>query len=116
MILPLTVIFPLDGGPAIPICNTLCSPTWSRDGRYLYLQIPDKSGQNSKARTVAIPIPAGETLPHVPPEAVHDPTKWTKVPGVNIIEHTDVAPSPSPSVYAYIKPSVHANLYRIPLR
>ena len=114
--LPLTLILPLDGSPAIPVCNNLCEPTWSPDGRYLYLQIPDKSGQNSSARTAAVPIPPGETLPRVPPETVHDPAEWAKVPGVKIVEQTDIAPGLSPSTYAYIKPSVHANLFRIPLR
>jgi eukaryotic-like serine/threonine-protein kinase len=114
--LPPTLILPLDGSQAIPICNNSCSPTWSPDGRYLYLQIPDKSGQNLNARTVAIPIPAGASLPRLPPEAVRDPAVWAKVPGVKIVEHTNIAPSLTPSTYAYIKPSVHANLYRIPLR
>ena len=114
--LPVTFILPLDGSPAIPICDSLCQPTWSPDGRYLYLEIADKSGQNQHAATAAIQIPPGETVPHVPPEAVHDTIQWAKVPGVKIIQDTGIAPGPNPSTYAYIKPSVHANLFRIPLR
>jgi len=106
----------LDGRIAIPICNTRCSPVWSPNERYLYLQIADKSRPDLNVRTAAIPIPPGETLPRVPPEAVYDPTQWVKVPGVKIVEHTNIAPGPTPSIYAYIKPSVHANLFRIPLR
>ncbi len=113
---PPTLVVPLDGRPPIQICNMLCSPTWSPDGRYLYLQIPDKSGQNSNVRTAAIPIPPGETLPRLPPQAVRDPNEWAKVPGVKILEQTYIAPSLTPSTYAYIKPSMHANLFRIPLR
>jgi eukaryotic-like serine/threonine-protein kinase len=113
--LPITLILPLDGAPAIPICSTLCSPTWSPDGRYLYLQLPDKSSLDN-AKTAAIPIPPGQTLPHVPPGTVSDPTEWTKVPSVKIIDQAYIAPGPTPAIYAYIKPSVHANLYRIPLR
>ncbi len=60
--LPFTLILPLDGSAAIPVCNNLCLPTWSPDGRYLYLQIPDKSGQNSNARTAVVPIPPGQQL------------------------------------------------------
>jgi dipeptidyl aminopeptidase/acylaminoacyl peptidase len=114
--LPQLLFLRLDGSKAIPICNTLCSPVWSPDGRYLYLQISDKSDSGLNARTVAIPIPPGEALPRVPPEAVHDPTQWAKVPGVKIIEQINIAPSPTPSTYVYIKPSVHSNLFRIPLR
>ena len=113
---PPTVMFPLDGGPAAPICGGLCAPAWSPDGRYLYLQIPDAADRGVNVRTAAIPIPPGQTLPRFPPETVHDPTAWAKVRGVKIIEHINIAPSPTPSVYAYIKPSVHANLFRIPLR
>jgi len=116
MTLPLTVILPLDGGPPIPVCNDLCGPRWSPDGRYLYLEIPDKSGQNLNARTAAIPVPAGETWPRILPEAVHDPAQWVNVAGVKFIENTNIAPGPDPSIYAYIKPVVHANLYRIPLQ
>ena len=80
------------------------------------LQIPDKSGQNSNARTAVVPIPPGQSLPSIPPAAIADPTEWAKVPGVKIIEDTYIAPGPNPATYAYIKPSVHANLFRIPLR
>ena len=114
--LPPTLILPLDGGPAIPICNNLCSPAWSPDGRYLYLQISNKSDLTLNIKTAAIPIPPGETVPRLPPAAVQDPAEWVKLAGVKIIEQTNIAPSPTPSVYAYIKPSVHANLFRIPLR
>jgi eukaryotic-like serine/threonine-protein kinase len=114
--LPLTYVLALDGSPAIPICNNLCLPAWSPDGRYLYLQIPDKSGQNLNSTTAAIPVPPGESLPRIPPAAVHDPAEWVKAPGVKIVKQTNIAPSPSPSRYAYIKPSVHASLFRIPLR
>ena len=114
--LPLTYVLPLDGSPAMPICNTLCLPAWSPDGRYLYLQIPDKSAQNSNARTAAVPIPPGQSLPPIPPAAVDDPTQWANVPGAKIIADTYISPGPDPSTYAYIKPSVHANLFRIPLR
>ncbi len=114
--LPPGLILPLDGRPAIPICTNLCSPAWSPDGRYLYLQIPDNSRSSVNARTAAIPIPPGETLPRLLPEAVRDPTQWANVPGVKIIERINIAPGPDPSTYAYIKPSVHANLFRIPLR
>ncbi len=114
--LPPSLILPLDGRPPIPICNNLCSPAWSPDGLYLYLQIPDKSNATVNVRTVAIPIPPGETLLRLPPAAVHDASEWAKVHGAKIIERINIAPSPNPAVYAYIKPSVHANLYRIPLR
>jgi WD40 repeat protein len=113
---PPTLALPLDGGPARRICSGLCAPAWSPDGRYLYLQIANQSDLGLNVRTAAIPIPPGDTLPRLPPAAVRDAAIWTKLPGVKVIEQTNIAAGPNPSVYAYIKPSVHANLFRIPLR
>jgi hypothetical protein len=67
-------------------------------------------------RTAAIPIPPGEALPRVPPETMQDPAKWAKVSGVKIVERINISPSLTPSTYAYIQPSMHANLFRIPLQ
>jgi serine/threonine protein kinase len=112
---PPTLLLPLDGSPAIRICETLCAPVWSQDGRYLYLQIADVSGQNLNARTAVIPLGPGKVLPRLTPELVHDPAGWAKIPGVKVLDGVNIAPGPNPSVYAYIKSSNQANLYRIPL-
>ena len=114
---PPIVIFPLNGNSPIPICYTLCEPTWSQDGHYLYLRIADDSGQNrNNSRTVSIPLPPGQILPRLTPELIRDPAGWAKMPGVKVTDGVRLAPGPNPSTYAYIKPSFHANLYRIPLR
>lgn len=112
---PPTLAVPLDGGPPQRICSP-CSVTWSPDGRYFYVEFANAYRDNPVGRTAAIPIPPGKTLPQLPPAAVHQPAEWAKVPGVKIVEHDGIAPGPSPSIYAYVKPSVHANLFRIPLR
>lgn len=91
-----------------------CDSTWSPDRRYLYNQITPASRDNPVGMTAAIPIAPGKTLPPLPPTAVHHPEEWAKVPGGTIVEHDNVAPGPDPSTYAYIKPSIHANLFRIP--
>jgi eukaryotic-like serine/threonine-protein kinase len=113
---PPELFFPLDGGPGIQICHSLCQPAWSPDRRYLYLQIPDETGQNRNARTVSIPLPPGKSLPRLTPDLVHNPAAWAKLPGVKVVDGTGIAPGSNPSTYAYIKPSVHANLFRVPLR
>jgi WD40-like Beta Propeller Repeat len=116
LISPPTLAVPLDGGPVQRICDGLCTGTWSPDGRYFYVEIAVASRDNPIGRTAAIPIPPGKTLPPLPPEAVHQPAEWAKISGVKIVEHDGIAPGPNPSTYAYVKPSVHANLFRIPLR
>jgi Tol biopolymer transport system component len=113
---PPTRLVPLDGGAAMTLCDYLCTPNWSPDGRYLSLQIPDKSGQTLYARTAIIPLPPGKAVPRLTPELVQDVSGWAKMPGVKVIDGTGISPSPNPSIYAYVKSSVHANLFRIPLR
>ncbi len=112
---PPTVAVPLDGGPTRPICEGYCSVTWSPDGRYFYAQIAPASRENPVGKTAAIPIPAGTILPPVPPLPNDHRPEWANLPGVKIVEHDRIAAGPNPSTYAYIKPSVHANLFRIPL-
>jgi eukaryotic-like serine/threonine-protein kinase len=112
---PPTVAVPLDGGPTRRICEGYCSVTWSRDGRYLYVQITLASRDNPAGKTAAIPIPPGTILPTVPPLPNDHRSAWANLPGVKIVERDKIAPGPNPATYAYIKPSIHANLFRIPL-
>jgi hypothetical protein len=44
-----------------------------------------------------------------------DQHSWAKVPGVKRVEHDNITPGLDPS-YAYVKPAVHANLFRISIR
>jgi hypothetical protein len=105
---PGTNAFPLDGGPPRRICECATEPAWSANSRYFYMPFAPASRANPGGKTAAIPLPPGESLPLLFPD-------WSKIPGVKIIDHDNIAPGPNPSIYAYIKPSVHANLYRIPL-
>jgi eukaryotic-like serine/threonine-protein kinase len=106
---------PLDEGPARPVLDSWGFAGWSPNGRYFYVEMVPASRDNP-GRTAAIPVPPGKTLPPLPPDAVHNPAAWANIPGVKIVEHASIAPGPDPSIYAYVKSSVHANLYRIPLR
>jgi eukaryotic-like serine/threonine-protein kinase len=109
----------LDGSSSLRICSGHCEPKWSADGRYFYIGIVSSrsANDNPTGQTAMIPIPPGKTLPDFPLQVVEDPGQWAKIPGAKIIEHRGIAFSPGvdPSVYAYIQPSVHGNLYRIPI-
>jgi hypothetical protein len=39
-----------------------------------------------------------------------------KYPGVRVIEAADIAPGPTPDVYAFSKETTQRHLFRIPLR
>ncbi|MGP0074489.1 MAG: protein kinase domain-containing protein [Bryobacteraceae bacterium] len=107
---------PLDGGAPRPMCDCAGGIAWAPDGRYLYVQIASATSGGSPGKTAAIPVPPGQTLPPLPENAVRNPAEWVKIPGVKIVNHDGIAPGPDPSIYAYVKSTGHANLYRVPLR
>jgi hypothetical protein len=54
-------------------------------------------------------------LPEIPAAGFRSEEELALLPGVQIIEAADVAPGPTPEVYAYSRETVQRNLYRIPL-
>jgi hypothetical protein len=60
----------------------------------------------------------GAMLPKLPPygmrapAAIDDPALY---PGSHEIDAYGISPSPDPAVYAYIKTTMHRNLFRIPV-
>ena len=112
---PATYALPLEGGPPKWICDGICQVSWSPDGRYFYVETIAESRENPAGRTVAIRVPAGATFPASPPGEVLRPENWAKLPEAKIVEHAGIGPGPDPSVYAYVKSSTQANLFRVPL-
>src|SRR4029077_5242499 len=55
------VAVPFGGGAARNICS-VCTAAWSPDGRFLYISVDRRTTATSRGKTVAIPIPAGESL------------------------------------------------------
>lgn len=114
---------PIGGGPSRRIC-AWCSVHWSPDGKFFYVGFPPNS-QTSRGTTLAIPVPAGETLPKLPSSGFRGPEDAKAIPGTRFLDATEVqmmashvwliSPGPEPSVFAYVKTSMHRNLYRIPV-
>jgi hypothetical protein len=67
------------------------------------------------ARSYILPLPPGRSLPDVPPEGFQTEGEIAKLPGVQVIESADVAPGPTPGLYAFSREAVQRNLYRIPV-
>jgi hypothetical protein len=88
---------------------------WSRDGRQLFVSIAHGSYSGQAGQTFVVPLPAGAMLPALPPQGYASDLEIGKVPGVRTIDEADVAPGPSPDVYAFSRERVQRNLYRIPL-
>ena len=110
-----TLAIPIAGGPVRRIC-ALCEVAWSADGRYLYLTMGASSRDDPAGKTLAIPVPPGESLPALPEAGIRDGAEALEIPGARIVAHSDISPGPDPSVYAYVQAAVHANLFRIALR
>jgi hypothetical protein len=75
--------------------------------------VPSKA--TPAGRTLAIPVPPGETFPPWPAAGVHPGADGLAIPGTRVVNQANIAPGLG-STYAYVKPTVHANLFRIPLR
>jgi Tol biopolymer transport system component len=101
---------PIDGSPPRRICAGVCRVAWAPDGKFLYVAF------SSADKTVAIPIPPGEMFPNLPTSGIRGFDEAVAFAGSRVIDGYDIAPGPDPSVVAYVKTTVHRNLFRIPLR
>jgi Tol biopolymer transport system component len=108
-----TFAVPVAGGAPRRICPG-CSASWAPDGKFLYLGVQPES-RESPGKTVAIPLPAGEMLPDLPVlgfRGLDDPSAF---PGSRLIDGYEISPGPDPSIFAYVKTTMHRNLFRITL-
>jgi hypothetical protein len=82
---------------------------WSADGKFLYISMQRES-RTTTGKTVAIPIPEGEMFPNLPASGIQGLDHAAGFPGARVIDRWGVLPGPDPSVFAYVKMTVHRNL------
>ncbi|MGC1872046.1 MAG: hypothetical protein WA700_13910, partial [Acidobacteriaceae bacterium] len=111
---PAPVAIPLDGGPARRICASYCVPIWSPSGNFLFLPVEEPS-RTSPGRSLAIPVGPGETLPDLPRGGIEPMADANVVPGAQSVPRADFVPGADLDHYAYVKTTVHRNLYRVSL-
>jgi DNA-binding winged helix-turn-helix (wHTH) protein/Tol biopolymer transport system component len=111
---PMPMAIPLDGGPPRRMCVSYCAPTWSLNGRFLFVSV-DSASQKDPGRSLAIPVGPGETLPDLPPQGLPSGAQPDMVPGSVSVNREQLVPGEDPSHYAYVKTASHSNLYRISL-
>jgi Tol biopolymer transport system component len=105
----------IDGGERKRVCSGYCEARWAPDGRHFYITV-DAGTPAHPGNTVPIPIPTGHVLPALPIKGVSSLEQGLSLSGGAVIPHSEFAPGPNPSVYAYVKTSMHRNLFRIPVR
>jgi serine/threonine protein kinase len=110
-----TTAFPLTEVAPITIWNTdAMQLKWSHDAKWLFMRVRTSYPWGG-GRTYAVPLAAGHMFPLIPPDGFESETQLRKIPGVRIIDSYDMAPGPSPEVYAFSRETVQRNLYRVPV-
>jgi hypothetical protein len=105
---------PLDGGPRRLLCPNFCWPTWSANGKYLYIPI-ELTSSRSPGKSLAIPLGPEEEIPAFRPESIGPQTRTELIAGAQIVGRAELVPGRDPAHYAYVETDIHRNLYRISL-
>jgi Tol biopolymer transport system component len=109
------VAVPTGGGAPRVICEGFCPVAWAPDGKFFYVGVA-RSSRTSPGKTLAIPLRPGESLPDLPASGIRGSDDAAAFPGSRVIEGWAMTPGPDPFVFAYVKATMHRNLFRIPLR
>ena len=104
---------PIRGGSSRRIC-TWCSVDWAPDGKFFYVGLSPNS-HTTRGTTLAIPVPSGETLPKLSFLGLRGPEDAKGLPGTRLLDGWFLSPGPDPDTFAYVKATMHRNLYRIPV-
>jgi len=89
---------------------------WSGDGKLLFVSTPTAATANHVVgETWVVPLATGHMLPDVPEGGFQSAAEFARLPGVQVIDAFDLAPGPTPEIYAFSRASVQRNLYRIPV-
>jgi DNA-binding winged helix-turn-helix (wHTH) protein/Tol biopolymer transport system component len=110
---------PLDGHPVRRICPGTCGVRWSPDGATMYITPLADSAQ----KTIAIPVPKGESMPSLPVAGVRSAADAATLPGSRLVDFAlfdasssgDIAPGPEMGTFAYARTISHRNLFRVQL-
>ncbi len=111
---PAPTAIPLDGGPPRRMCVSYCIPTWSRNGKFLFIAV-EPATRTSDGRSLAIPVGPDESLPAFPPAGIPLNAESSIIKGAQSVPRESLVPSKDPSEYAYVRTTVHRNLYRVSL-
>jgi dipeptidyl aminopeptidase/acylaminoacyl peptidase len=110
------IAVPLDGGPIRRICPGTCGVRWSPDGATMYITTWPV------AKTIAIPVPKGESMPVLPVAGVQSVADAAPLSGSRLVDLAadggrigDVAPGQELGTYAYARTISHRNLFRVQL-
>ncbi|MDQ6739329.1 MAG: hypothetical protein M3021_02895, partial [Actinomycetota bacterium] len=104
-------ILRIDGGTSLLVPGPPWILEWSADGKSLLI---DGRIMGSR-KTYMLPLSPGHVLPESFFKGFPSEAEVAKLPGVGVIPFNDVAAGPTADVYAFTRPTVQRNLYRIPV-
>lgn len=104
---------PLQGGPAVTICQSYCFPQWNTKGT-IFSVVPD-ADLFAGGKTIQFPVSPGKYLPELPQGGIGSQVDMAGVKGAKILDGAVVA-GPTAGLSASLRQNVHRNLYRIPLQ
>ena len=113
------VLYSTAGKPPRPVLTgtQAARVRWSRDGTHVYVSI--QAGEASAfalGRTYVLPVAPGSPISFLPDGGFRNEAEIAAVPGVQILDHADIALHRSTAVYAYSRMTTTRNLYRIPIQ
>ena len=76
---------------------------------------PRSASADSPGKTLAIPVPAGKSLPDLPASGIDLSASGVALPGCPSDRAWFISPGPDPSTYVFTKTDLQRNLFRIPL-
>jgi serine/threonine protein kinase len=85
--------------------------SWSQDKFFVTLENPGFT----TGRTYVIPSRTNQFFSRIPAGGFQSEAELSGIPGVQVIDAADVAPGPTPDMYAFSRETTQRNLYRIPI-
>jgi DNA-binding winged helix-turn-helix (wHTH) protein/Tol biopolymer transport system component len=102
-----TIAIPASGDGSRLIGRGRVPLTWAPDGRFVCIGVEENAGQSA-----VVSVPRGE-LPELPAEGIRSLKEAAAIPGARRIDGFDISLGSDPFTFAYVKTSIHKNLFRI---
>jgi hypothetical protein len=103
---------PIRGGAPRTICPHVCTAGWSSDGSFFYVKF---DSDDSRGKTLVLPVPAGKSLPDLPPSGIDGGAGGVALPGARVIDDLSLPTGPDPSRFVFTRTDYQRNLFRVPL-
>jgi Tol biopolymer transport system component len=107
-----TLALPLEGGLPIQIVGRDARAVWSPSGRQLLVS---EGIVGAAGTTYIVPLAHGQSFPAILSNGLLSTKAVASLPGVQVVDSADVAPSPTPGVFALSRVTVQLNIYRLPI-